>query len=169
MQEAWTSVTSEPFNPKLLSELAKLVVILAIDPEGADRQLAETVLGAVLPDQADPSVVLNILETISGDLMARRGGADQQVLRRAIGWPGGQGAGMVLRSYQANDASLGLRSGERAQIAAEPIGMRATEKMLQPRMRALPNRNRAGQQCPTGGRQPQPSATPVYKVSRNLD
>ena len=56
---------------------------------------------------------------------------------------------MVLRSYQANDASLGLRSGERAQIAAEPIGMRATEKMLQPRMRALPNRNRAGQQCPT--------------------
>src|SRR3954463_4877006 len=38
-------------------------------------------------------------------------------------WPGGQGAGMVLRSYQANDASLGLRSGKRAQIAAEPIGI----------------------------------------------
>ena len=104
MQEAWTSVTSEPFNPKLLSELAKLVVILAIDPEGADRQLAETVLGAVLPDQADPSVVLNILETISGDLMARRGGADQQVLRRAIASHGTKLAGPPR--YQADIEAL---------------------------------------------------------------
>ena len=104
VQVAWTSVTSEPFNPKLLSELAKLAIILAIDPEGADRQLAETVLGAVLPDQADPSVVLNILETISGDLMARRGGADQQVLRRAIASHGAKLAGPPR--YQADIEAL---------------------------------------------------------------
>ncbi len=57
--------------------------------------------------------------------------------------------GMVLRSYQANDASLGLRSGERAQVAAEPVEIRAAEEVVEPRVRALPDRNRAGQQRPT--------------------
>ena len=84
----------------------------------------------------------------------------------------GQGTGKVQPSEVLEPRErrkLDLRSAERAQVAAEPIGISTAEEIVQPRMRALPNGNRAGQQRPTRRCQRQPPAAPVRRVRRDLD
>src|SRR3954470_18163990 len=67
-------------------------------------------------------------------------------------------AKLVDRGYKA---SLNPQSRQRAQVAAEPVGIGVAEEVVQPRVRGLPDRDRAGQQRPTRRRQRQPPAAPV--------
>ena len=82
--QAWASLTTEKFDPELLDQLARVVTVFMFDPSGADRALMEEILVASIPDGSQAAVALNALETVSGQMMAERGGADLASLRQAI-------------------------------------------------------------------------------------
>ena len=80
--QAWRSVTTEAFNPEILNRLAGLVMVF--DQHGTDRTLTQEILARSLPDGADAAAALNALETVCGQMMAQRGGADLAGLRQAL-------------------------------------------------------------------------------------
>lgn len=82
--QAWTSVTTEKFDSELFDHLAGLVAVFVFDPSGADRALMQEILVASLPDRAEAAAALNALESVSGQMMAKRDGADLASLRQAL-------------------------------------------------------------------------------------
>ncbi|MDE0029968.1 MAG: hypothetical protein OXU42_11280 [Deltaproteobacteria bacterium] len=82
--QAWTSLTTAKFDPELLDHLARLVTVFMFDSGGADRALTEEMLAASIPEGSQATVALNALETVCGQMMAERGGADLASLRQAI-------------------------------------------------------------------------------------
>ena len=82
--QAWASLTTEAFDPRLLDQLAPLVTVSVFDPSGTSRVWLQQLLVTSLPDEAEPAAALNALETISGEMMARRDGADLATLRQAL-------------------------------------------------------------------------------------
>lgn len=84
VKQAWRSATTEAFDMELLDQLAGLVTVFEFDPDGADRPSTQAILAGSLPDGADAAAALIALETVSGQMMARRGGADLAGLRQAL-------------------------------------------------------------------------------------
>ena len=82
--QAWRSVTTEAFDPELLNHLAGLVMVFVFDQRSAGRTLVQEILARSLPDGADATAALNALETVCGQMMAQRGGADLAGLRQAL-------------------------------------------------------------------------------------
>ena len=82
--QAWASLTTEAFDPRLLDQLAPLATVSVFDPSGTSRVWLQQLLVTSLPDEAEPAAALNALETISGEMMARRDGADLATLRQAL-------------------------------------------------------------------------------------
>ena len=146
--QAWASSTTEEFDPKLLDRLADLVTVFVFDPSGADRTLMQEILVASILESSDAGTALTALEAVSGQMMARRVGADLTSLRQAL-----MTKGVKLRAarrYQKDIAALrehtqavahtlqrhekiAFNDGETATIVREcqeVVGTAATENSL---------------------------------------
>lgn len=81
VRQVWPRLTSEPFAEGVLDDLARLVTVMTFDPEGSNLA---AILLTTAPNVADATAAINILGQYSGELMARRGGADVADLRHAL-------------------------------------------------------------------------------------
>ena len=131
--QAWRSVTSEAFDLELLNQLAGLVMVFVFAPSGADRASTQEILAAALLDGAE-AAALSALETVSGQMMAQRGGVDLAGLRQALMT---RGLNLAARpDYQQDIAALSehtqsvmdtlqshegieIANGERASVARD--------------------------------------------------
>ena len=102
--QVWASLTTARFDSELLDQLADLLTVFVFDPSGADRTLMREILVASMPEGSQAAVALAALETVSGQMMAQRGGADVASLRLAL-----MSKGVNLRAalrYQPDIAAL---------------------------------------------------------------
>lgn len=84
VNQAWTSLTKQEFDTRLLDQLAPLVTVFTFDSTGAARTWLQQTLAALLADESEAGPALEALETISGQMMTRREGADLATLRQAL-------------------------------------------------------------------------------------
>ena len=82
--QAWESLTTEEFDTRLFDQLAPLVTVLTFDSTGPARTWLQQTLATLLADGFDAGPALEALETISGQMMTRREGADLTTLRQAL-------------------------------------------------------------------------------------
>ena len=83
VEQIWPRVTIEPWDPQFPTQLGALVSIFQFDPDGPDAAVMESLAeGAVDPSQARSLV--GALASLSGRMMAERGGWDLPLLRRAV-------------------------------------------------------------------------------------
>ena len=64
--------------------MADLLTVFVFDPSGADRALMQEILVASMSEGSQAAVALTALETVSGQMMAQRSGADVTSLRQAL-------------------------------------------------------------------------------------
>lgn len=82
--QAWSNATTDPFMPAIAETLARLVTIFTFDPAGPDRVASLAALESLVAAPSGAPAALTALEGLSGDYMARRGGADLTTLRQAL-------------------------------------------------------------------------------------
>ena len=82
--QAWASLTTEVFDTRLFDQLAALVTVFTFDSTGAARLWLQQTLAMLLADGAEAGPALETLETISGQMMTRREGADLATLRQGL-------------------------------------------------------------------------------------
>ena len=132
--QAWKSVTNEECPSELLNQLALLVTVFVFNPSGANRTLTQKILAASLSDEVEGATALNALETVCGQMMAQRGGADLASLRQKLMDEGvplaaapryqhdiaalGRHTQSVVDSLQRHEA-IEVANGERASIVRD--------------------------------------------------
>ncbi|KPF62768.1 hypothetical protein IP69_20145 [Bosea sp. AAP35] len=84
VEQAWAAATVEAYDPELPEHLASLITIFVFDPNDVGRRAVLDSLEDALDVGADPGTALTALESVSGELMAARGGADRPTLRQAL-------------------------------------------------------------------------------------
>lgn len=84
VERAWAAATVEAYEPELPEHLASLITIFVFDPDGVGRRASLESLQDVVGVGADPGPALTALESVSGELMAVRGGADRPTVRQAL-------------------------------------------------------------------------------------
>lgn len=77
VSQAWSSISSAPFDAQLVQELAKLVSVLSLDLGGADADSAQARLDALAPAGVDGENLWGLLVAICGEMMSRRSGGDR--------------------------------------------------------------------------------------------
>jgi hypothetical protein len=83
VERAWASVTKSPFDNRLLSELATLVVVFTFDGDRGDALASGSLVKAFGPD-VDAATAFTALSDLSGRLMKERGGGDISTLRQLL-------------------------------------------------------------------------------------
>ncbi len=81
---AWGAATTEAITEAVIREIELLTFVYTIDPAGHDRTAIVAALGSAVANASDAASVLNLLERVSGDLMAARGGIDLPRLRQEL-------------------------------------------------------------------------------------
>lgn len=80
---AWANISKNPIDDKLLSELAKLVVVFTFDGNQGNALASGSLLKAFGPD-VDAAFAFTALSDISGHLMQERGGGDLATWRQLL-------------------------------------------------------------------------------------
>lgn len=83
VQQAWASITKNPAEDELLSELASLVVVFTFDGDQGNALASGSLFKAFGPD-ADTAAAFTALSDISGKLMQERGGGDLPTFRQLL-------------------------------------------------------------------------------------
>jgi hypothetical protein len=121
---AWESVTKSPVDDRLLSELAKLVIVFTFDGDRGDSLASGSLVKAFGPN-VDVAAVFAVLSDLSGRLMKDRGGADlfiwRQLLARrgiAIGAPPRYRADIQVLKRHSEQVAAELGSYEKIEVAS---------------------------------------------------
>lgn len=80
---SWVSITKQPVDPRLLSDLAKLVRVFTFDGDQGCALARGALVKALGPD-SNEAVVFSALTDLSGQLMSERGGGDLSVWRKLL-------------------------------------------------------------------------------------
>lgn len=83
VEQAWASVTKSPVDDRLLSELAKLVVVYTFDGDRGEALASGSLVKAFGPD-VDAATAFTALSDLSSRLMKDRGGGDLFTLRQLL-------------------------------------------------------------------------------------
>ena len=81
VRAAWANATADPCSPTFARELAALIKVVTIDPEGSARESAIATLLDVAAESSDAPGILTGIESVCGELIAQRGGVDRPTLR----------------------------------------------------------------------------------------
>lgn len=83
VERAWTSITKNPVDNKLVLELAKLVVVFTFDGDQGYALASGSLIKAFGPDN-DAAAAFSALSDLSGQLMVQRGGGDLSTWRQLL-------------------------------------------------------------------------------------
>lgn len=81
---AWGRLSRDEVPQELPTDLARLIVVFTIDPDGADGATTDALLSTVVTEPRGATSARDVLSQISGRLMAERGGIDVVALREAL-------------------------------------------------------------------------------------
>ncbi|WP_244604597.1 MULTISPECIES: ATP-binding protein [Mesorhizobium] len=84
VEQAWGKSTAAPYDPALVTKLAGLIRVLPFDPTGLEREAVVATMAAAFVRPNEAAAALAILETLCGELMAKRGGFDLATVRQEL-------------------------------------------------------------------------------------